>query len=115
MLESAVKCPERGDIGWMSLAPQTGREQAGRRPVICLTPSKYNRKVGLAIFCPITSKKKGYPFEVEIDTGRGISGVVLADQVKSLDWRTRQFDRIGKASQEQLEEVAAKATTLIGG
>ena len=108
------RCPERGDIGWLSLVPQAGREQAGRRPAICLTPSAYNGKSGLAIFCPITSKRKGYPFEVPISTGAGIEGVVLADQLKSLDWRMRDFHFIGRATEEQVAEVTIRAATLIG-
>jgi len=106
-------CPERGDVGWLSMTPRQGREQAGRRPAICLSPSKYNRKSGLAVFCPITSKAKGYPFEVRIDVKPGISGVVLADQMRSLDWAQRDFEFIGRASDEQLRMVTERAITLI--
>lgn len=108
-------CPDRGDIGWLTMTPQQGREQAGRRPAICLSPRNYNRKSGLAIFCPITSKKKGYPFEVAIDAEKGICGVVLADQLKSLDWSKRDFDFIITATTEQVNLVVERATTLIGG
>lgn len=101
-------------MGWLSMNPQRGREQAGRRPAICLSPASYNSKVGLAVFCPITSKVKGYPFEVEIDTASGIKGAVLADQLKSLDWRERQFECVGRASEESLRMVAARAAALIG-
>jgi len=94
--------------------PQLGREQAGRRPVICLSPKSYNQKTGLAIFCPITSKQKGYPFEVEVYS-EGVVGVVLSDQVKSLDWRQREFQLIGIASETELMEVVAKTSLLIGG
>ena len=114
MVTHGQRCPERGDIGWLSLIPQAGREQAGGRPAICLTPSAYNRKSGLAVFCPITSKKKGYPFEVPISTNEGIEGVVLADQLKSLDWRMRNFDFIGRATEEQIADVTTRAATLIG-
>lgn len=114
MVSHRQRCPDRGEIGWLSLIPQAGREQAGRRPAICLTPSSYNRKSGLAVFCPITSKQKGYPFEVPISTNEGIEGVVLADQLKSLDWRMREFEFIGRATQEQLDGVTARAITLIG-
>ena len=111
-------CPDRGEIGWLTMSPQRGpqqgREQAGRRPAICLSPRSYNRRSGLAVFCPITSKKKGYPFEVAISATRGISGVVLADQLKSLDWRKRQFDFVAAATREQVELVVERATTLIG-
>lgn len=108
------QCPDRGDIGWLTMTPQQGREQAGRRPAICLSPHSYNRKSGLAVFCPITSKKKGYPFEVVIDAKEGISGAVLADQLKSLDWRKRDFDFIASATEEQIDLVAERAIALIG-
>ncbi len=108
-------CPEKGDIGWLSMNPQRGKEQAGRRPAICLSPAEYNRKVGLAVFCPISSQKKGYPFEVGIDTSGGIKGVVLADQLKSLDWRERQFECVGRATDEELKTVVSRVLTLIGG
>jgi mRNA interferase MazF len=104
--------PNRGDIGWLTMSPQQGREQAGRRPAICISPRNYNRKSGLAIFCPITSKVKGYPFEVPIDA-KGISGVVLADQLKSFDWRQRNFEFIASASGEQLRLVLERASALI--
>lgn len=82
--------PERGDAIWLSLNPQAGREQASRRPALVLSPASYNRRVGLCVVCPITSQIKGYPFEVEIPEGMGVSGVVLADQVRSVDWRERE-------------------------
>jgi mRNA interferase MazF len=106
-------CPDRGDIGWLAMSPQQGREQAGRRPVICLSPRSYNRKSGLAVFCPITSKEKGYPFEVAIDAAKGIRGVVLADQIKSLDWRKREFVFIAAATKDQILQVAERASLLI--
>ena len=82
--------PARGAAVWITFNPQPGHEQAGRRPALVLSPSSYNGKVGLAILCPITSQVKGYPFEVTIPSGSKLGGVVLADQVKSLDWRTRK-------------------------
>ena len=97
------------------MSPQQGREQAGRRPVLCLSPRSYNRKSGRAVFCPITSKIKGYPFEVLIDVKKGISGVVLADQLRSLDWRKREFQFIATATHEQIDRVAKRATALISG
>jgi mRNA interferase MazF len=96
------------------MSPQQSREQAGRRPAICLSPRSYNQKSGLAVFCPITSKEKGYPFEVAIDAKHGISGVVLADQMKSLDWRKREFDFITAATKDQIQLVAERASILIG-
>jgi mRNA interferase MazF len=84
--------PARGDIIWLTFNPQAGHEQAGRRPALVLSPSEYNEKVWLAILCPITSQIKGYPFEVEIPDGLPVTGVVLADQGKSLDWKARQAE-----------------------
>ena len=82
--------PQRGDVIWITLNPQAGHEQAGRRPAVVLSPVAYNGKVGLAILCPITSQVKGYPFEVRIPDGLPVRGVILADQVKSLDWKARK-------------------------
>lgn len=81
--------PARGDVVWLDFNPQAGHEQAGRRPALVLSPASYNGKLGLAIVCPITSRIKGYPFEVPIPTGLAVSGVVLADQVKNADWQAR--------------------------
>ena len=93
--------------------PQLGREQAGRRPAICLSPAKYNHKAGLALFCPITSQVKGYPFEVPVSGVKLIEGVVLADQIKSLDWNKRKFEKIGKCPVEQVDRVLSRATQLL--
>ena len=82
--------PDRGDLVWLEFTPQAGSEQAGGRPALVLSPNTYNRKVGLALFCPVTSKTKGYPFEVLLPDGYAVSGVVLSDQLKSLDWRSRK-------------------------
>src|SRR5438132_4378211 len=81
--------PERGDAVWVTLDPQAGHEQAGRRPALVLSPASYNGRVGLALFLPITSRAKGYPFEVPLLDGAPVTGVVLADQVKSPDWPGR--------------------------
>lgn len=83
-------CPKRGDIVWITFNPQMGHEQAGHRPALVLTPESYNRKTGLALFCPISSQEKGYPFEVQIPDGFKISGVVLSDHIKNLDWNARR-------------------------
>jgi mRNA interferase MazF len=104
--------PERGDIVWLDFTPQTGHEQQGKRPAIVLSPQAYNKKTGLALFCPITSKQKGYPFEVEINTGK-INGVVLSDQIKSLDWQQRGVDFIEKATETERNEVINKLNVLI--
>ncbi len=108
-----VYVPERGDAVWLDFNPQVGREQSGRRPAIALSPASYNRKVGLAVFCPITSKLKGYPFEVSIPKGQPISGVVLSDQVKSLDWRIRRVEYVVTLPANVVDEVLAKVRALL--
>jgi mRNA interferase MazF len=100
--------PARGDAVWITFNPQ-----AGRRPALVLSPSAYNRKVGLAILYPITSQVKGYPFEVGIPAGSKLGGVILADQVKSLDWRIRKAQFICKVPRETVGEVLAKLGTLL--
>jgi len=105
--------PGRGDAVWVSLSPQAGHEQAGRRPALVLSPVAYNRKVGLALLCPITSQVKGYPFEAAIPAGLKVSGVVLSDQVKSVDWRVRQVRLICKVPPRVVEEVLKKLNTLL--
>ncbi len=105
--------PRRGDIVWISLAPQAGHEQAGRRPALVVSPSSYNAKVGLAVFCPITSQIKGYPFEVIIPAGLKVSGAVLSDQVKNLDWRARRAEMICKLPKRTIVEVIQKLGTLL--
>ena len=97
--------PKKGDIIWINFNPQSGREQMGRRPALVISPNVYNRKVGLIIVCPITTKVKNYPFEVKIPDGLAISGVVLADQVKSLDYQTREAEFVCKIPSETLAEV----------
>lgn len=84
-----TQTPDAGDIVWIDFTPQIGREQAGRRPALVLSPRLYNEKVGLMIVCPITSKSKGYPFEVVLPSGLAIIGAVLSDHVKSLDWKAQ--------------------------
>jgi mRNA interferase MazF len=105
--------PARGDIIWITLNPQAGHEQAGRRPAVVLSPSSYNGKVGLAILCPVTSQIKGYPFEVAVPAGLKLGGVILADQVKSLDWRVRKAEFIAKLPGETMSEVIGKLGTLL--
>jgi mRNA interferase MazF len=107
-------CPKRGDIVWLSFTPQAGHEQAGLRPALTLSPESYNRKVGLAIFCPITSQVKGYPFEVAIPQGSKVNGAILADQVKSLDWQERRARFHGKVSDAVVSEVLNKLGVLLG-
>ena len=104
--------PERGDIVWLNFDPQSGHEQKGKRPAIVLSPKEYNLKVGLGLFCPITSKVKNYPFEVKISNAK-INGVVLSDQIKSFDWRTRDIEFIAKETSEKVEEILNKISVLL--
>ena len=113
MVSSKIDVPDRGDIIWISLNPQAGHEQAGRRPAIVLSPQEYNKKVGLAILCPITNQIKGYPFEVKLPEGLPVSGVVLSDQVKNLDWRVRNAEVACTAPAETIREVLAKLGILL--
>ena len=110
---AAPYCPKRGDVVWLAFSPQAGHEQAGHRPALVLSPESYNRKVGLALFCPVTSQVKGYPFEVRMPEGHPVSGVVLSDQVKSLDWRARRTDFCCAVPAETVHEVLNKLGTLI--
>ena len=108
-----VYVPERGDAVLLDFNPQSGHEQAGRRPAIVVSPSSYNRKIGLALFCPITNQAKGYPFEVAIPKNAKVSGVVLSDQLKSLDWQARNVKFIAKLPDSVIEEVLKKIKTLL--
>lgn len=106
--------PSRGDIVWINFNPQVGREQAGRRPVVVLSAKAYNEKVGLLLACPITGQVKGYPFEVAIPSGLTIKGVILSDQIKSLDWRGRQIEFIDRLPPSIIHQVLCKLEPLIG-
>ena len=108
-----VSTPRRGDLIWLSFTPQTGREQAGRRPALVLSPEAYNRKTGLALICPVTSKVKGYPFEVPVSTTAGVQGVILADQLRNLDWRARRAEWIEQAQPKVVETVLKLLDTLL--
>jgi mRNA interferase MazF len=110
---TGFEAPGRGDLVWISLNPQAGHEQAGRRPALVLSPIEYNKRVGLALLCPVTSKVKGYPFEVALPVDLEIRGVVLADQVKSLDWRVRKAERVCTAPRSVMSEVLGKLNTLL--
>ena len=105
--------PDTGDIVWLTFNPQVGHEQAGRRPALVLSPVSYNQKVSLAVFCPITSQTKGYPFEVKIPDGLNISGVVLSDQIKNLDWKARKAEFICKLPAKEMAEVQQKLMTIL--
>lgn len=105
--------PERGDLIWLQFNPQAGHEQAGHRPAIVLSPASYNGRVGLALLCPITSQVKGYPFEVALPPGLPLSGVILSDQVKSLDWRIRQASFVCKLPEQLVSDVLMRLNTLL--
>ena len=110
---AASYIPARGDLVWLRFDPRAGHEQAGRRPALVLSTGAYNRRVGLAVCCPVTSLVKGYPFEVRLPHGRGVEGAVLSDQIKSLDWRVRRAQRIARAPAEVLQETLARILALI--
>jgi mRNA interferase MazF len=105
--------PDRGDIIWLQFNPQAGHEQAGHRPALVLSPASYNRRSGLMLCCPMTSQKKGYPFEVVIAAETDRDSVVLADQVKSLDWKVRKAVKKGTASIEVIADTLSKLHTLL--
>lgn len=103
--------PDEGDIIWLNFTPQSGHEQAGHRPAVVLSPAAYNR-IGLLLCCPLTTKSKGYPFEVLV--AGETESFALADQVKSLDWRSRGAKQKGRATHAELSSIRAKARALIG-
>jgi mRNA interferase MazF len=105
--------PNRGDAVWLDFSPKAGHGQSGRRPAVVVSPGSYNRKVGLGLFCPITSQTKGYPFEVGIPAGMNVSGVVLSDQIKSLDWKVRDARFICTLPVSTMSEVLKKLSTLL--
>jgi mRNA interferase MazF len=104
--------PDRGDLVWLEFDPQAGHEQAGRRPAFVVSPRLYNQRAGLAVVCPITTKAKGYPFEVAVAGGK-IVGCVLADQVKSVDYRARRARFVEKADPLLVDDVLAKIAVLV--
>jgi len=110
---AAAYCPKRGDVVWISFNPQAGHEQAGHRPALVLSPESYNRKVGLAILCPVTNQIKGYPFEVIIPPGVKASGAVLSDQVKSMDWKVRGASLLYSLPETTVRQVLNKVGTLL--
>ena len=105
--------PERGDTVWLDFTPRSGREQDGRRPALVLTPHAYNARTGMAIACPITRQVKGYPFEVALPVGFPLEGVVLADQVRSVDWRARRSSFIARAPDEVVRSVGGLIARLL--
>jgi mRNA interferase MazF len=104
--------PEAGDLVWLEFDPQAGHEQAGRRPALVISPAIYNAKAGLMVCCPMSTRVKGYPFEVKTSAD-GVEGVVLSDQVKSLDWKQRRARKKGSVDASVLLEVRAKIKALL--
>jgi len=106
--------PDGGDLIWLTFDPQAGHEQSGRRPALVLSPKTYNQKSGQALVCPVTNQAKGYPFEVPLPSDCGVTGVILADHVKSVDWKARRAERIGLCPTEVVDEALAKLAPLLG-
>jgi mRNA interferase MazF len=113
MVTKKPYCPERGDLIWINCSPQPGREQSGRRPAVVLSPSAYQKKIGLILICPITSHRKGYPFETALPSGLPVSGVILCDQLRSLDWQHRVATKLGDLPSDVLQDVLAKIAALL--
>lgn len=113
MVKQDAYIPRRGDAVWITLFPQAGHEQSGRRPAVVISPEAYNAKVGLALVCPVTSQVKGYPWEVLIPDGLAISGAALSDQVRSLDWRSRSALKICTLPESAIFEILDKLGTLL--
>jgi mRNA interferase MazF len=113
VVEGKEYVPQRGEVVWVSLNPQVRHEQVGRRPAVVVSPGSYNSKAGLALLCPITSRIKGYPFEVNLPEGLPTSGAVLSDQVKCLDWRARHAELLCALPQETISEILQKLATLV--
>ncbi len=105
--------PARGEIVWLQFEAMAGHEQSGRRPAVIISPREYNEKVGLCLCCPVTSQAKGYPFEVDLPAGLEVEGVVLCDQVKSLDWKARHARTIGSLPGRSVKEIQARILALI--
>jgi mRNA interferase MazF len=105
--------PRHGDVVWLNFSPQVGHEQSGKRPAIVLSSEIYNKKTGLAIFCPITNQIKGYPFEVNLPDKFPVSGTILADQIKNFDWKKRGVEFIGKLSDQKIMEIIDKLLLLL--
>ena len=110
----AAYVPDAGDLVWLTFDPQAGHEQAGRRPALVLSPRVYQQKAGLALVCPVTSKAKGYPFEVAVPEWCGIHGVILADHLRSIDWKARRAQRLGRVPDALVQEVLARLAPLLG-
>ena len=110
----AAYVPDASDFVWLTFDPEAGRERAGRRPALVVSPKTYNARSGLALVCPVTNQVKGYPFEVAVPAGSGATGVVLADHVKRVDWKARRAELLGRCSDDVIGEVRAKLGALLG-
>lgn len=106
--------PDRGDLVWLEFSPQAGHEQAGRRPALVISPALYNSKSGLALVCPVTTKSKGYPFDVLLPDGLPVHGVIQSDQLRSLDWKERKAAAIARVPDSTLQSVLNKIRPLLG-
>ncbi|MFC1853819.1 endoribonuclease MazF [candidate division CSSED10-310 bacterium] len=113
MVDSERYIPDRGDVVWITLNPQAGHEQAGRRPLVIMSPAAYNEKVGLALLCPITHRIKGYPFEVIIPKSLDVRGVILSDQIKCLDWQVRNAEFLCSLPSNTVDEILQKIIALL--
>lgn len=112
MVAKRAYVPERGDVVWLDFNPVRGHEQSGRRPALIISSKRYNAKSGLALVCPVTSHIKGYPFEVECKT-KLVLGVILADQIRGIDWSERRAEKISVASEAVVAEVQNYVKRLI--
>jgi mRNA interferase MazF len=113
MVAEGAYVPDRGDVVWITLNPQAGYEQSGRRPAVVLSPASYNGKTGLAVMCPVTAQIKGYPFEVVLPDGLTVTGAVLSDQVKSLDWRERQASFVAVLPPAIMSRILGRLDALL--
>ena len=111
---SGAYVPDAGDFVWLTFDPQAGREQSGRRPALVLSPRIYNTRSGLALVCPVTTQVKGYPFEVAVPAGNRATGAILADHVKSVDWKARRAEKLGRCPEDATNEVRGKLAPLLG-
>jgi mRNA interferase MazF len=112
VVKKSSALPDRGDLVWLDFSPQAGKEQAGRRPGYVISRAIYTAKSGLVIVCPITNQAKGYPFEVPLPSGAGVSGVILVDHLRSADWSARNGKRIASAPASVWQAVSAKLSAL---
>lgn len=112
-MKQANYAPNRGDLVWLDFTPHAGHEQGGRRPGLILSPIAYNRRIKLALICPITSRAKGFPFEVPLPQTLKVSGVILADHVRNLDWVARRAEFAGKIPESLLEDVLQRIEAIL--